>query len=135
MRIHDYLYLFSTLSSKSFTVINWPKLGKSSRYVTVGLPTQLRKSLIKVFSWVILLISQKSLKVCLQYLNSKAESFASWLKGNGNGAIKFAIFIYRLIWDEQKYRTNLEVVGTFIFITLENCALPYLTLALELTPT
>ena len=67
------------------------------------------------------------MKVCLQYLNSEATSFASWLKGDGKGAIKFAIFIYRFIWDKQKYRNNFEVVGMFIFITLENCALPYFT--------
>ena len=79
--------------SKSLAVVNWTKLSKSSRYVTVVLPIQLRKSLIRVCSLVILLILKKSLKVCPQYLNSKAGSFASWSKGDGNGVMKFVFFI------------------------------------------
>ena len=61
------------------------------------------------------------------HLNSDDESFASWLKRDGNGAIKFAIFIYWFIWDKQKYPINFEVVGTFILSHLRLCALSIYT--------
>ena len=78
--------------------------------MTVSLPTQLRNSLINVYSSVILLISQKSVKHCRQYLNSDARSFASWLNAEGNGAIKLPFwFSYWITWDKQKYPTNFEV--------------------------